>query len=275
MTKLEKALREFVEQEAKNAALGSVGDLPKQVREFREELADVQDALNQVSDELRGLISAGAAGGALEEADRIPFSSEMLKRLRDGFDLTQQELAQLLDVSPVTVTAWETGKSRPRRSNLAEIAKLRDAEQEEIDRRLGREPVPDLSGSDIKRLRKGLGLTQTALAELVGVSAAAVTSWETGKTVPSRENRRKLAELAQKPRAEIESQLSESGVLLPEEADIDAEEIRQIRNRAGLSQREMARELGVSVNSVSNWETGRTSPRRSSVKQLLELREGE
>jgi transcriptional regulator with XRE-family HTH domain len=35
--------------------------------------------------------------------------------LREGRNLTQVQLAELLDVSPRTVSRWELGKSRPHR----------------------------------------------------------------------------------------------------------------------------------------------------------------
>jgi DNA-binding transcriptional regulator YiaG len=56
------------------------------------------------------------------------------------------------------------------------------------------------------------------------------------------------------------------------EAALSPEEIRSIREAAGLSQRALSKKLGVSVNSISNWETGSTSPRQESVRKLLGMR---
>jgi DNA-binding transcriptional regulator YiaG len=53
---------------------------------------------------------------------------------------------------------------------------------------------------------------------------------------------------------------------------LSPEEIRSIREAADLSQSALAKKLGVSVNSVSNWETGSTSPRAASLKKLLAMR---
>lgn len=55
------------------------------------------------------------------------------------------------------------------------------------------------------------------------------------------------------------------------EEEFGPDEVRKIRNEVGLSQRELAEKIGVSVNSISNWETGKTSPRRGSVRNLVEL----
>ena len=60
-------------------------------------------------------------------------------------------------------------------------------------------PVPPVSDEEVKSarlsprliqsLRKRLGLTQTALARLVGVSAPAVAHWEAGDSTPTGQNR--------------------------------------------------------------------------------------
>ena len=50
------------------------------------------------------------------------------------------------------------------------------------------------------------------------------------------------------------------------------EQVRDIRGGLGLSQKELAAKLGVSANSVGNWETGATTPRRKSVEKLLAIR---
>ena len=52
---------------------------------------------------------------------------------------------------------------------------------------------------------------------------------------------------------------------------LSAEQIRELRLSIGLSQKELAEKIGVSVNSISNWETGRTAPRTRSVHEMLAL----
>lgn len=45
--------------------------------------------------------------------------------------------------------------------------------------------------------REKTGLTQTQVAERLGVAALAVSQWETGRRFPSRENQRKIAEVTE------------------------------------------------------------------------------
>ena len=47
--------------------------------------------------------------------------------------------------------------------------------------------------------------------------------------------------------------------------------VRRIRRRLDVSQRGLAALLGVSQSAVARWETGRTSPRVSTLERLLEL----
>jgi len=276
MAKVEEALREMVQQQARRAVSDAVSDLSAQLRELRREARDIHRAVDRLGSDMRRLgdrgRSAASASGGSERSEGAHFSPAILKDLREGFDITQQELARLLQISPVTVTSWETGKSHPRAANLEQLAALAQKKQADVDAALGRHPVPEFTGSEVRRLRKGLGITQIALAKLIGVSAAAITAWETGKTIPSRESRRALSQLAEKSQDEVDAQLSRSGLMPPPEATLSGADIRRLRQQAGMSQRDLARKLGVSVNSVCNWETGRTEPRRGSVKKLLELK---
>lgn len=47
-----------------------------------------------------------------------------LKQLRTSSDMTQEDLAEALDVSPVTVRLWERGASTPRLDMAVKIADL-------------------------------------------------------------------------------------------------------------------------------------------------------
>lgn len=46
-----------------------------------------------------------------------------------------------------------------------------------------------------KKLRKEHGLTQTELAEAIGVTQGAVHQWESGKSKPTIDNLKKIAKL--------------------------------------------------------------------------------
>jgi len=52
---------------------------------------------------------------------------------------------------------------------------------------------------------------------------------------------------------------------------MEKEEIRKVRG--DLTQAAFARKLGVTVQEVSNWETGRCKPRRKNVIKILRYQE--
>lgn len=60
----------------------------------------------------------------------------MIKRKRQSLGITQAELANLLGVSPTTVSMWEVGKSHPRVTLLPRVAELLGCTVDEL---LGRE----------------------------------------------------------------------------------------------------------------------------------------
>jgi DNA-binding transcriptional regulator YiaG len=281
MGKVEDALRDLIQYHSKHAAVAVVGDMPSQVRSVRKGLRALQRAVEKMSSDVRLLLDVrqremAVPPAAEAQVEKVRFTKRTLKALRQRFDLTQEELAKLLEVSPVTVTAWETAKSKPRASNLAQIVTLRGMDQAVVDKALGRQPAPGpMKPAQIKRLRRKLGLTQADFARLLDVSGAAVTAWETGKTSPSRENRIALAALRGQSR-EADRKLGRhaaAGRLGGESgADVSPADVKAIRAALGLSQKELAAKLGVSTNSVSNWETGRSRPRRSTVRKLLDLR---
>jgi DNA-binding XRE family transcriptional regulator len=66
-----------------------------------------------------------------------------------------------------------------------------------------------LSAGLVRKLRSRLGLSQAALGRLVGVSGAAVVSWEQGRSSPAGENRRALIALRRRGRRDVRRLLDE------------------------------------------------------------------
>ena len=50
--------------------------------------------------------------------------AEEIKSLRDRLGLTQQDLAIKLETTPVTVSRWERGESKPSKLFVREMKKL-------------------------------------------------------------------------------------------------------------------------------------------------------
>jgi DNA-binding transcriptional regulator YiaG len=65
-----------------------------------------------------------------------------------------------------------------------------------------------LSPRLVRKLRVRLGLSQSALARLVGVSAASVVQWEQGRSRPAGENRKNLVGLRKLGRRDVKRLLA-------------------------------------------------------------------
>lgn len=53
-----------------------------------------------------------------------------------------------------------------------------------------------------------------------------------------------------------------------------AERVKYYRNRKGWSQEQLARQVGVSLNTVQRWEAGKTTPSPLALSRLKEVLEG-
>ncbi|MCO7125077.1 helix-turn-helix domain-containing protein [Sporolactobacillus shoreicorticis] len=120
---------------------------------------------------------------------------ERLKRLREKYGLTQDELAEKLHLKTrASISSYEAGRAVPSSDTLNDLA---DFFKVSTDYILGRDheeqPENEMSsaltdalidyerlGSAIKTERKAQGITQTELAELVGVSQKTISQYELG-----------------------------------------------------------------------------------------------
>ncbi|NLW51366.1 MAG: helix-turn-helix transcriptional regulator [Candidatus Brocadiaceae bacterium] len=278
MSRVEDALRDLVQYHSKRIANQVYGDTAARVRELTREVRSLRKEIQAIEGTVGELVSVRESEMAVppadeETVDNARFSPRTLKSLRKRLSLTQKDLAKLLEVSAVTVTAWESGRSRPRKANLAQIVTLRGMAPADVDAALGRAQAPAaLKPEQLKKLRNQLAITQAALAALLSVSPASIALWEAGKAVPTRKNRAALAELAGLSTADVAERLGRVPTAsTPPASGLSSEQVREIRQKAGLSQRELADKLGVSANSVSNWETGRSAPRSRTVHALTAL----
>lgn len=56
---------------------------------------------------------------------KTKFNPEFIRQMRSALGITQAQMAQLLEVSPLSVRRWELGQARPRAAQLARIEELR------------------------------------------------------------------------------------------------------------------------------------------------------
>lgn len=105
----------------------------------------------------------------------------------------------------------------------------------------------------LKRRRLDLGLLQRELAAMLGVCAATVRNWETGRST---------ADLRSIPAA-VQFLGAD-----PRPAGSFPLRLRLARERMGLTQRALAARLGVDTKTVWCWEGGRTEPPAAFVPRI-------
>lgn len=112
-----------------------------------------------------------------------------LRRLRSLVAQLRREVVGLRDVASQWQRAARTAPWQPEVSDT----ELRAAR---------------MSPRLIQKFRRRLGLSQSALARLVGVSAGAVVQWERGRSAPSEANRKNLVGLRKLGRRDVKRLLA-------------------------------------------------------------------
>ncbi len=105
---------------------------------LKRRLADAERRLARLA---RGPVSparerAGSNDAAASPAEGLRFRVAGFANLRKKLGLSAAEMGTLLGVSAQSVYHWETGKSRPRASQLAAIAAVRKLGKREVAARL-------------------------------------------------------------------------------------------------------------------------------------------
>ena len=115
-----------------------------------------------------------------------------LRELQRAEKLTQQELADIAEVSKRTIQNWEDGTSniKPEKAE-----KLADYFGVSVGYLLGYDDNDINQMNRLKELRKEKGLTQTDLAELLEVTKLTIHNWENGVFSIKSDRLKKLCEI--------------------------------------------------------------------------------
>lgn len=88
-----------------------------------------------------------------------------------------------------------------------------------------------LSSRLVRKLRVRLGLSQSALARLIGVSAASIVQWEQGRSNPAGQNRRSLIGLRKLGRRDVRRLLAGMERDAPRRPSARSRRVRRRRRR--------------------------------------------
>ncbi len=161
-----------------------------------------------------------------------------LRKRRLELGLRQREVALRIGVDKTTVFNWEAGTASPSLHALPAVIRF-----------LGYDPrlTPEATGLGrlIRHHRQRQGLSRDALADMLGVDPSTVQGWERRGHRPWPGLHARLAGVLGLPTA-----AAEAGTTF-------GERLRTARLRAGLTQRELAKRVGVGQQVVSEWESGK------------------
>ena len=128
-------------RQAKRATKGDLDDAIKKLNAQRKEIVALK---RQVADLTKAVKKIGGQAPAkvkpveaIDSDQKLRFRADGFASLRRKLGVTQSQMAQLLGVSTLTVLKWEKGTTRPRASQLATIAAVRQMGKREALQKLG------------------------------------------------------------------------------------------------------------------------------------------
>jgi len=138
MSKLVSILKEEIVRIARKEIRAETEALRKASNRYRSEIAELKRQLAQLERQLRkGGLGAGAAPTFESEATgNRRFRADGLRAHRERLGVTAKDMAALLDVSVQTLANWESGKTKPRASQLGPISAIRKLGKREVATRL-------------------------------------------------------------------------------------------------------------------------------------------
>ena len=80
--------------------------------------------------------AAGAASAPAQQSARTPFSPAGLKASRERLGLSADNYGKLIGVSGLSIYNWESGKARPRESNVEALTTIKGIGKREAAKRL-------------------------------------------------------------------------------------------------------------------------------------------
>ena len=140
MPNLNQILREEIVRISKREINQQVKALKSQLVEMRKTAREQRRRIEQLEKELAGKADKERviAPRTVNEDDDVRVPRGSVRKHRERLGLSQREMAQLLDVSALTVSNWETERTSPSGKNKLGFAELRKMGAREVWNRLER-----------------------------------------------------------------------------------------------------------------------------------------
>ena len=114
---------------------GAVAQFRRDIAKLKRLVQTQQREITVLKTQERKRLGQPQANGE-EELEGVRFSARSARAQRQRLGLSQPDFARLVGVSPMTIYNWESGKSRPRKEQLATLVALRGVGNREAMKRL-------------------------------------------------------------------------------------------------------------------------------------------
>lgn len=190
---------------------------------------------------------------------------QRIRKLRVQRGVSLEELSDRLDIPVDCLVDVEEGKRKLSQSTIKEVADIFHVTEAELteEHQPAKEAEPEITqesiGKRIRELREQKGMTLGEMARRADMSAAHLSEVERGLSAASLKTLDKVAEVLQ---------ISTAVLLGSVDCDPLGERLRRLRERVGLTQKELAEHVGVSHALVGQVETGRLQPSVATLTRL-------
>lgn len=185
---------------------------------------------------------------------------ERLKKLREERGISLEELADRLDIAPDCMAEVEKGTRRLSMATLTEVASIFDVDISYFTEENGNKDKNTV-GARLRRLREQKGITLSELSRRSGVSLAHISEIERSRSTASLKTLEKLAAVLE---------VSPSSLLRSSQEDTLGNKLKRLREKMGLTQKELAQQIGISHSLIGQIETDRIQPSLATLSSLAE-----
>lgn len=126
MTTFAAQLKSEIQRLARKEIRVEISSLRKSATTYRAEIAALKRRISALEATVKKLSkSAPTRKAEPEKSSSLRWRAPGFASLRKKLDLSAADMGKLLDVTGATVYSWEAGKSKPRATQLAAIARVR------------------------------------------------------------------------------------------------------------------------------------------------------
>jgi DNA-binding transcriptional regulator YiaG len=139
MPNIAAVLKAEIARLAKKEAKAATTKLQRSSAQYRSDIAKLKRLVGQQAKEILALRKQQQAQPQAEQepAEKARYSARSVRAQRRRLGLSAQAFGKLVGVSGLTIYSWESGKSRPRKAQLAGFMAVRGIGKREAAAKLG------------------------------------------------------------------------------------------------------------------------------------------